>query len=50
MSTDNEEKPDDGKSFDMYHFISRKDVWLAGVVIVALLVYAVASHFFRVGV
>lgn len=34
---DHEEK---GGTFDMYHFFSRKDVLLAGVLILALLIYA----------
>ncbi len=46
MNTDKEQRPGDGKSFDMYHFFSRKDVWLAGVIIILLLVYGVASHWF----
>lgn len=34
-----EEKADKGGYFDMYHFISRKDVMLAAILIVALLLY-----------
>jgi hypothetical protein len=46
MTHEKEQKPGDGKSFDMYHFFSRKDVWVAGIVILILLVYAFASHWF----
>ena len=41
-----EQKPDDGKEFDMYHFFSRKDLWLAIIVIVVLLIYGFSSHWF----
>lgn len=40
-----ENKDENGKTFDMYHFFSRKDVILAAIVILALLIYFVVSHF-----
>ena len=43
MTTD----PSDKKTFDMYHFISRKDTLAAAVVIVVLLFW-LAHHFFVV--
>lgn len=44
MTEDN--KDEDGKTFDMYHFFSRKDVWLAAAVILILLVWVLASNIF----
>lgn len=44
MTEDNKE--DEGKTFDMYHFFSRKDVWLAAAVILVLLVMALMSNVF----
>ena len=43
MTTD----PSDKKTFDMYHFISRKDTLAAAVVIVVLLILAGAPLFRR---
>lgn len=36
---DADEKTEKGGYFDMYHFISRKDVMLAAILIIALLIY-----------
>ncbi len=41
-----ENKEDEGKTFDMYHFFSRKDVWLAAAVILLFLVLALVSNVF----
>jgi len=38
-------KSDENVHFDMYHFFSRKDVILAGIVIFALLVYSLFKIF-----
>ena len=35
------------KTFDMYHFFSRKDMVLAGVVILALLVLGILLFIFK---
>ena len=35
------ESLDESKTFDMYHFFSRKDVWLAAAVIILLLLAAI---------
>ncbi len=49
MSEDKvEQNKDDGARFDMYHFFSRKDVILAAIVILALLIYAL-FYFFTSG-
>ena len=40
MSDEKTKKSDKGANFDMYHFFSRKDVILAGLVILLLLLFA----------
>lgn len=38
--SENDTKKEDGATFDIYHFFSRKDVILAGLVIIGLLLFA----------
>lgn len=43
--TKNDTKGSGGATFDMYHFFSRKDVILAAIVIIVLLLYALFQFF-----
>lgn len=48
MSESNKQDEDvneEGQTFDMYHFFSRKDVILVAAVIIALLLYFLSRHF-----
>ncbi len=48
MSEDNKQDEvvkEEGQTFDMYHFFSRKDVILVAAVIIALLLYFLSKHF-----
>ncbi|MAF98153.1 MAG: hypothetical protein CMH26_05915 [Micavibrio sp.] len=45
-NTEIEQDSETLKTFDMYHFFSRKDVILAIILIVALLVFALYSIFY----
>ncbi|MEZ5813161.1 MAG: hypothetical protein R3E13_00300 [Alphaproteobacteria bacterium] len=42
MTDDKEEKQDVLKTFDMYHFFSRKDVMLVIVFLIAFLIFSLA--------
>lgn len=47
MSDENKtpDSEDEGATFDMYHFFSRKDVMLAAIVIICLLIYVLFKVF-----
>ena len=41
---DGAQTSDSSPHFDMYHFFSRKDVILAAIIIIAILLYLVTMH------
>ena len=50
--TDDHSEPardDDGRTFDIYHFFSRRDVLLAVAVVLLLLLYVLSKWIFGTG-